>query len=68
DNGSGKYKDWNFPALGEGIIDFDKIFEILKDFDGPASVEIEFEGKAHSLEEINKAVKTSYDFLKKWSY
>lgn len=65
DNGSGKFKDWNFPALGEGVVDFDKIFEMLKKFDGPGSVEIEFDGKERSLEEINKAVKTSYDFLKK---
>lgn len=65
DDGSGKFQDWNFPALGEGILDFVKIFEILKGFDGFGSVEIEFEGKEHSLEEINTAVKTSYDFLKK---
>ena len=65
DDGSGKFQDWNFPALGEGILDFDKIFELLKKFDGFGSVEIEFEGKEHSLEEINQAVKTSYDFLKK---
>lgn len=65
DHGSGQFKEWNFPALGGGIIDFEKIFEILKKFDGPGSVEIEFEGKEHSLEEINKAVKKSYDFLKK---
>lgn len=65
DNGSGKAKDWNFPALGEGIIDFEKIFELLKEFDGPGSVEIEFDGKERSLEEINEAVKKSYDFLKK---
>lgn len=62
---TGTFKEWNFPALGEGLIDFDKIFEMLKKFDGPASVEIEFEGKEHSLEEINNAVKKSYDFLKK---
>lgn len=65
DSGNGKTKEWNFPALGEGVIDFDKIFEMLKKFDGPASVEIEFDGKEHSLEEINSAVKKSYDFLKK---
>jgi L-ribulose-5-phosphate 3-epimerase len=65
DDGTGKFQDWNFPALGEGVVDFVKIFEILKSFDGFGSVEIEFEGKEHTLEEINKAVKTSYDFLKK---
>lgn len=65
DHGSGKFKEWNFPALGDGVIDFDKIFDLLKEFDGPGSVEIEFDGKERSLEEINEAVKKSYDFLKK---
>ena len=64
DNGSGKANDWNFPALGDGILDFDKIFGYLEEFDGPGSVEVEFEGKEHSLEEINAAVKKSFDFLK----
>jgi len=63
DHGSGKHKDWNFPALGEGVVDFDKIFDALQDFDGPGSVEIEFDGKERALEEINEAVKKSYDFL-----
>ena len=65
DHGSGKFKEWNFPALGDGVLDFDKIFDLLKEFDGPGSVEIEFDGKERSLEEINEAVKKSYDFLKK---
>lgn len=65
DNGSGKANDWNFPALGDGILDFKKIFKELEAFDGPGSVEIEFDGKERSLEEINEAVKKSFDFLKK---
>jgi len=68
DNGSGKAKDWNFPALGDGVLDFEKIFELLKYFDGPGSVEIEFDGKEYSLEEINEAVKKSFDFLKKYDW
>jgi len=64
DTGSGKAKDWNFPALGDGVLDFKKIFDLLKEFDGPGSVEIEFDGKERSLEEINEAVKKSFDFLK----
>ena len=68
DHGSGKFKDWNFPALGDGVIDFKKIFKLLKDFNGPISVEIEFDGKEHSLDEINGAVKKSYDFLKGAGY
>ncbi|OPZ88691.1 MAG: Inosose dehydratase [Firmicutes bacterium ADurb.Bin419] len=65
DNGSGKVNEWDFPALGDGILDFEKIFEELKAFDGIGSVEVEFDGKERSLEEINIAVKKSFDFLKK---
>jgi len=68
EDGNGKFQDWNFPALGEGIIDFKKVFNLIKDYAGPISVEIEFDGKKRSLEEINKAVKKSYDFLKGFGY
>ncbi len=56
-------KKWDFPALGDGKVDFYKIKELIKDYSGPISVEIEFDGKERSLEEINTAVKKSYDFL-----
>jgi sugar phosphate isomerase/epimerase len=65
---NGKLYEWNFPALGDGNIDFNKIFTLIKDYTGPISVEIEFDGKARSLEEINEAVKKSYDFLKSFGY
>ncbi len=68
DNGSGKKEDWNFPALGEGVLDFDTIFKKIKDYKGPIDVEIEFDGKEHSLDEINDAVAISYDFLKNHGY
>lgn len=64
DHGTGKLQEWDFPALGNGILDFGKIFKLLEQFDGPGSVEVEFDGKERSLEEINEAVKKSYDFLK----
>lgn len=60
----GGYNIWDFPALGEGEVDFDRIFELIKDYGGPISVEIEFDGKEHSLDEINSAVKKSYNFLR----
>ncbi|MBA7518016.1 hypothetical protein ES705_10081 [subsurface metagenome] len=60
----GGYKVWDFPALGDGEIDFIRIFKLLENYDGPISVEIEFDGKEHSLQEINEAVKKSHDFLK----
>ena len=63
DHGSGRPKDWNFPTLGEGIIEFNKIFKILEEFKGPGSVEIELDGKKHSLSEINEAVVKSHYFL-----
>ena len=64
DHGTGNLKEWNFPALGDGVLDFNKIFEMLKQFDGPGSVEIEFDGKERTIEEINDAVAKSYVFLR----
>ena len=60
----GGYKVWDFPALGEGDIDFIKLMDLLKDYNTPFSVEIEFDGKDRTLDEINNAVKKSYQFLK----
>jgi sugar phosphate isomerase/epimerase len=60
----GGYMVWDFPALGDGEIDFDKIFNLIKDYSGPISVEVEFDGKKHPLDEVNNALKRSYSFLK----
>ncbi|MFO7928358.1 MAG: hypothetical protein R6U35_01690 [Candidatus Humimicrobiaceae bacterium] len=64
DHGIGKAGEWNFPALSEEVVDFEKIFDSVKDYSGPISVEIEFDGKERELEVINEAVKKLYDFLK----
>lgn len=61
-------KKWDFPALGEGKVDFYRIKELIKDYSGPISVEIEFDGKERSLQEINDAVKTSYNYLAKLDF
>ena len=39
--------DWDFPAIGEGHVDFGRVLEILRDagYDGPYAVEIEFAGE-----------------------
>jgi sugar phosphate isomerase/epimerase len=58
-----KLREWNFPPLGKGTLDFEKIREMIKEYSGPISVEIEFDGKERSLKEINNAVKESYKFL-----
>ena len=61
--------EWNFPALGDGYIDFNKIFSMLGDYKGPMNVEVELtdEGE-HTLEEIKSALKKSYEFLKNYGY
>ena len=60
---SGIFQDYNFPALGEGKVDFSKIFNELKDFSGPYIAELELCNKGEPLSEINHAFKKSYDFL-----
>jgi len=65
---NGGFGEWNFPPLGDGNIDFKKLFNLIKDYKGPISVEIEFEGKPHTINEINQAVKKSYDFLKSFGF
>ena len=68
---AGGIKEWNFPALGKGYVDFPMIFEKLEKAKNksPFSIEIEFTDKGpKDLDEINRAVKDSYDFLKAQGY
>lgn len=62
----GANHEWNFPAIGEGHIDFNRVFSTLQknDYKGPISVEIEFTPAGPSgLEEVNDSVKKSYSYL-----
>lgn len=62
----GQEKEWNFPAIGKGYIDFAKIFNLLKgqNYQGPISVEIEFtEDGPGCLSEVDQAVKDSYRYI-----
>ena len=64
---AGERKEWNFPALGEGYVDFDTIFRKLDEAhnDAPLSIEIEFTPNgAGSLENVNKAIETSAAYLR----
>lgn len=64
---AGARKEWNFPALGQGMVDFPMIFDQLKKAgnDCPFSIEIEFTEKGpKDLAEINAAVKRSAEYLK----
>ena len=57
---------WNFPALGSGSVDFERVLAILRDagYGGPFSVELEFEGEPWPpLEEVNESMRRSYEHL-----
>jgi sugar phosphate isomerase/epimerase len=58
--------DWDFPAIGEGHVDFGRVLEILADagYDGPYAVEIEFTGEPWPpLPEIVAAMRASREAL-----
>lgn len=40
---NGEYQTWNFPALGQGVVDIPEVLQILKDhgYAGPVTIEIE---------------------------
>ena len=60
---------WNFPAVGDGEIDYAHIFAALDQvgFHGPCSVEIEFQGEPWpSLEDVNRAMATSYQHVRRF--
>lgn len=64
----GGAKVWNFPAVGEGELDFAAILQILAEegYHGPTSIEIEFSGEPWPpLEEVDRSMKVSYATLQK---
>lgn len=66
DTGGGE-RDWNFPAISEGRLDFGAILKLLDEeaYTGPFSVEIEFQGEPWPpLSEVDRSMKVSYEHLK----
>lgn len=64
---AGGRKEWNFPALGQGSVDFPAILGMLKSAgnDCPWSIEIEFtQAGPQDLAEVNQAVRDSFVYLK----
>ena len=62
-------REWNFPALGEGHVDFGKLLAMFEraGYTGPFSVEIEFQGgEGPALETIHRAMKQSREHLAKF--
>jgi len=63
--------NWNFPAIGDGTVDFGRVLEILDaaGYAGPCSVELEFQGEPWpSLDEVNDAMRRSYQRLTALGY
>ena len=68
---AGDEKEWNFPALGEGYVDFKSLLSVLDESDNPSSLSIEIEftkDGPSSLEEVNRALRTSAEYLKSMGY
>jgi sugar phosphate isomerase/epimerase len=60
---------WNFPQVGTGEVDFASLFKTLDaaGFDGPCSIEIEFQGEPWpSLEEVDRAMAESYKYVRQF--
>lgn len=58
--------EWNFPGPGVGTVDFPRLFKILGDagYDGPMSVEIEFEGEPWPpLDDVTAAMRSAREHL-----
>ncbi|GMV65549.1 MAG: sugar phosphate isomerase/epimerase [Candidatus Omnitrophica bacterium] len=61
------YHDFTFPALGEGKVPFDKMFEVLRknNYQGPASLEVEGEdAEQQSFEGKHRVMERSIAFLR----
>ncbi|MFV0350734.1 MAG: sugar phosphate isomerase/epimerase family protein [Oscillospiraceae bacterium] len=64
---AGERTEWNFPALGQGYIDFPAIVSQLEEANNnsPFSIEIEFtQAGPKDVEEVNRAVEDSYKYLR----
>lgn len=63
----GAYQTWYFPTLGEGVVDFPKVFEVLaaRGFHGPYTMELEgIRGEELTREGVEKRVEDSLAYLK----
>ena len=63
---SGGARVWDFPAPGEGHVDFERVLAVLRDagYDGPYSVEVEFTGEPWPpLAEVTRAMGSAYRYL-----
>lgn len=62
----GGYRSWHFPALGEGAVDFPRVFQMLGDrgYSGPYILELEgIEDEAIDEAGVQRRIETSLEFL-----
>src|SRR4051794_3211746 len=60
---------WNFPQVGTGEVDFLALFKVLDEagFDGPCSIEIEFQGEPWPpLAEVDRAMAESFRYVRQF--
>ncbi|HEX5500175.1 MAG TPA: sugar phosphate isomerase/epimerase family protein, partial [Thermomicrobiales bacterium] len=60
---------WNFPQVGTGEVDFRELFRILDEagFDGPCSIELEFQGEPWpALAAVDEAMANSVKYLRRY--
>ena len=65
---AGADREWNFPALGQGHVDFPRLFSLLEQAGNPCplSIEIEFtQAGPKDLAEVNQAVADSAAYLQR---
>jgi len=63
----GEYHTWYFPALGEGIVSFKELFQLLNErgFYGPFTMQIEgIQGETVTLEETYARMEKSVQHLR----
>lgn len=64
---NGQFETWDFPALGEGVVDFPAVFKLLKKhgYAGPVTIEVEgVKGIDWTLEDRQKALEDSVAYLR----
>ena len=67
DHGGGP-RTWDFPALGQGKIDFPGVLRVLKEhgYSGPITIEVEgVEGKPWNEAQTKQAIADSVAYLRK---
>jgi sugar phosphate isomerase/epimerase len=68
DTGGG-YKEWDFPAIGEGVVDFPGVLKVLAEhgYGGPLTLEIEgVQGEKLTRDQVHQRVANSVENLRNW--